>query len=291
MTGSTIYTTPYPRGKASPIGWEHSLPVMEYRLSHAISEIHNSFGDVVSIEDKKKTIQKFGQASDIDATNYETVWAFNKATNGANDETYVSDNLITTISSSNSNDDQEMKLKYHTIDGSGNFTFGVQDVTLDGQNQVTLPTPCARVSRLYNDDTSEVQGEVFVYEDDTDTSGVPDTAAKVHLYFPAGEQQSQKVATTISNNDYLLITKVFGGLAVGGGGNRMSTRIEIREKGKVFRPRRIISTNDNFIDSLDPVLIVPKNADIRMRAIASNTNRTVHCGFSGYLATVIEAAE
>lgn len=143
------------------------------------------------------------------------------------------------------------------------------------------------MSRLYNNDTTALEGTVYIYEDDTVASGVPQTPAKVHITITAGDQQSKKAATTLSNEDYCLLTEFYGGLEAGSGNARVDFVIQVRLKGKVFRDQLTIGTSDQFIRELSPYYIVPKNADIRVRAQSSSTNIPVDAGFTCILAKVV----
>lgn len=256
-------------------------PGFPYRLRHAEDKVFNTYGDIVSVENKKKTLRKFGRNADI-GTGFETIWR----TGG--DETYATTNAIDKISSSDNGDTQSVVIEGHTI-SSGILTFVTQTVTLVGQTETALTTPLARCTRLYNNGTSNFAGTIYVYEDDTVDAGVPQTAAKIHLTV-AGGNQSEKASTSISNNDYWFITE-FTGYCFDKAAAVVEFEIQIREVGttnKVFR--RIYETagtngtptNEQF----DPVIIVPKNHDVRVRAVADNATTDIGATMSGYLASV-----
>ena len=141
-------------------------------------------------------------------------------------------------------------LECHTIDGSGNLTFVTQSATLDasdGRTEVTLPTPVARVNRLYlaasgtfDSPQSVPAGNIYVY-DNTDgiTAGVPNTAAATKLLLPAGETQSEKAATSVSSVDYWFISALSAGVSEGTPtAGEVIFRMETRdvENGGVWRP-------------------------------------------------------
>lgn len=257
----------------------------EYWVSRAIAEVQTTYGDTVSVDAKNKRIFKFGSNSSVGAS--EATIA--DLGSGELHETYVSDNLITHISSSSTNDAQALKLECHTVSG-GVFTFMVQDITLAGQTKTALTTPCARVSRLYNNDSTALEGAVYVYEDVAVTNGVPQTASAVHITIPAGKQQSFKAATTISNNDYYFITEAYVAVSKKSSAS-VDAFLEIRLQEKVFREQVPFSvssngTNGEFV-KFEPYIIVPKNADVRMVAIASTTGVQVVGAFNGLLASII----
>jgi len=151
-------------------GWpRRNYEVPDGRLVQAEREIEQQFGEKVSIDRKAKSLIKFGKSASLPAGSLQTVW-----TVGGN-ETYVNDNLIDSISSSNAADTEEVYLECHTVDADGNFTFLTQTVSLNGQNRVALPVPVARVSMAYNNNGTEIQGRVVVYENTALTNGIPTT--------------------------------------------------------------------------------------------------------------------
>lgn len=250
-------------------------------IAEAIREVW--IQDGVLIKPKGKNLLKFGKIESL-GTSFETIWQ-----QGGN-ETYATSNVINKISSSDNGDTQAVKYEYHTIDGSGNFTFGVGSVTLQGHTETDLPVAAARASRIYNDTNTDFAGNVYVYEDDTVVNGVPQTASKIHLKTGgAGYNQSLKAATTISNTDYWLITDWFGSVlkktsAV------VDFEIQIALKGKVFRTRipGSGSTTGSVVNpKINPPLIVPSNSDFRIRAQASTTGVAAIAWANGILCKVV----
>jgi hypothetical protein len=268
-------------GNNLPVRRGSPLPVNDYWVQHAIDVIEGTYGDIVSVDAKKKDLFKFGKNNTL-GTSQETVWL------RGGHETYPTTNAIDKFSSSDGGDDQSIVVEGHTVDGSGNFTFVTQTVTLDGQTETSLTTPLARATRVYNNGATDFAGTVYVYEDDTVTNGVPQTSAKIHLQTEGTNNQSLKAATTISNVDYWLIGQIHAGV------NKKTTasvdfQFQIREKGKVFRtrvPGSASSSGAAFSATLRPFLIVPKNADFRITAVGSTTNVSVEAWANGPLASV-----
>jgi hypothetical protein len=254
----------------------------------AEEQVLGDYGDRVSILQKRKTLLKFGRTEEVTTTS-RTIAQLGA---GQSHETYVSDNLITHISSSNDDDEQKVVIEYHTI-ANGVFTFGTQLATLDGQTAVPLTVPAARVSRLYNNSGTVFGGNIYVFENDTLSSGVPQNAAKVHLAIPTGKNQSFKAATTISDGDYYFITQLFASV-----NKKVSAQVdvelEIRWVGGVFRqqfPTSLVTDGTTTIPptALEPYIIVPRNADVRMTAVSlASSGIAVSGGFNGLLATVLE---
>ena len=265
-------------------GWpRRAYEVPDGRLVQAEREIEATYGDRVSIDRKAKSLVKFGRSAELGTTGLETVWTV------GGDEVYVSDNSISFISSSSASDTQQITVEGHTVDANGDFTFTIQTITLDGQTTVALDTDLARVSRAYNSDSTELVGRVTVYENTTVVGGVPSDATKIHIDIPQGFQQSFKAATTFSKDDYYLVTGFYGAVSAKQAGS-VDFYVEIRDKGKVFLPKGCFtasSTGGSADISLDPALIVPKNADIRVRCETENNNVVVFGIFKGYLAKVL----
>lgn len=258
------------------------VPRSEMRIAHAIEQIYADYGDTVVV--KPKSLRKFGRSLQVSNTTRTTLM---NLPSGTLNETYVSSNTITHISSTSA-DTVSIVYEGHTIDGSGNLTFVSDSVTLQGTTKTALPTPVARATRAYNDSGTALVGTVYVYEDVAAASGVPGTASAVHLMIPAGSQQSFKASTSISSQDYWIITQV------GGGVEKKSSafadiNLEIRLKNKVFRERfnyDVNSSNGSYMIDLNPAIIVPPNSDIRLTALADTANTAVTGFIAGYLALI-----
>lgn len=264
-------------------GWtRRAYEVPDGRLVQGEREIQQTYGDKVSIDRKAKSLVKFGRSAQLGTGSLETVWSV-----GGN-ETYLSTNSISHISSSSASDTQEVTIEGHTL-SNNEFTFVIQTATLNGQNTVALNTDLARVSRIYNSDSTELVGRVVAYENTALSGGVPTDATKIHIDIPAGFQQSFKGATTFSKNDYFIMTGFYGSVSARQSGS-VDFYPEIRQVGKVFRQAGCFtgSTNGGSTEiALDPPLIVPKNADIRIRCETETNNLVVFGIFKGYIAKVL----
>lgn len=255
----------------------------DYWIEHAIDVIQSDYGVTVSVDKKRKDLLKFGRNNAVQTTKSTIM----ELPSGVQNEVYVSSNSITTISSSSGSDTGSLYVEGHTIDGSGNFTFVAQTKTLTGQTQATLDTPLARCTRIYNNGSVDFVGNIYVYETDTATAGVPDTAAKVHCIISAGNQQSFKASTTLSNVDYWIITN-FGASVIEKTASYADFTLEVRNKGKVFRPTITLTAEAGVEADHDfiPYRVVPANSDIRVTAIASGANIDCSAYIQGVLATV-----
>ncbi len=252
---------------------------MDFWCAHAERVVWDTYGDRVSVYEKAKDLLKFGASDDID-TSLELVW------NQGGNETLVSSNIITHFASSSGSDTGSMKVEGHTVDGSGNFTFVVQDVTLAGQTKTALTTPLARTSRAYNNTGTDWVGDIYVAEDVTFTAGVPQTASAIHVKVNAGENQTAKAATTFSQNDYFFLTNFYASV-----GQKTAATVDfylqVALKDKVFRNQFIYdaaSTGGIINYDFRPFVIIPPNSDVRIMALSSANDTSCDAGFNGLLA-------
>ena len=257
------------------------------RLLSFEREVLSTFGDTIKVSDKAKTLRLLG-VNVAASTAKETVWF------PGGSETYVTTNAIDTLSSSSASDtDQVIRVEGHTVVGTGLsavYTFVSQLApVLTGQTKVVLATPLARVSYIHVHGVGSVPvGDIYVYEDDTITLGVPDTPAKIHQKIEAVHSNGEKAATTLSGTDYMLITHASFGVSKGASASVCDFVIEIREPGENFLhyyQATVSNTNAAYTASIDPGIIVPKNSDVIITATASATI-PVSAMFAGYLATV-----
>lgn len=257
-----------------------------YKLQQAIREIKADYGVNVSVNQKRKTLYKFGE-NKLVGTSLATIMTL---PSGETEETYVFDNLITHFASASTADSGiELVVEGHTIDGNGNYTFVVQKVNLAGQTKTALTTPLARITRAYNNNTTNLTGPVYFAEDVTFTSGVPGTASAIHMIIPAGENQTQKCSTAISQYDFYIITTFYVGVLKKTSGYA-SARIEFRQKQKVFRPITPYFQASNVTGiqkKFDSFIVVPNNSDVIVRAVADASSTDVTASIHGYLAIIV----
>lgn len=247
-----------------------------FPLAHALSVIRDTYGAVCYY--KPKTLSKFGRFETL-GTSYETV----QEQGGS--ETYLTDNLIDTVVSSNAGDTQIVGIEGHTIDGSGNLTFVAQNATLNGTTNVTLTTPLARSARIVNRGSASFAGTVKVI--DADAPSV--------IYVQAGGtyNRSQKAATSISQIDYWVITAVSGYVekkTTAQADFSLQQRLTSGVTQELFG-FTTASASPGAVIKLDPPIIIPSNSDVAIAARASTTNVEVIARIDGYLALRINPNE
>ena len=268
-------------------------------ILQAQNVVLSTYGDKVSVERKKKNLNKFGTNSTI-GTTYETVAQFQGTT--AN-ETFVTTNIIDSIvSSSVSDTTQTITIEGQTIDVDGNLTFVVQDAILNGQTEVTLTTPLARATRMvvkrtgtFGTSPAALVGTVYVYDNTAGiTAGVPNTAAATKILLQPATTQSNKCATATSSVDYWFVTEFEAGLGnAGGPANRVTFKLERRNitgGGPWVPVGREITVNvglNGVRFGFTPLAIIPPNNDVRVVAKTDSSTAEVFGEIQGYLALII----
>ena len=256
------------------------IEVAHTGLEHAVAEIYSTYGHKVRIN--RKSMHKFGRYEQLGVTKTAiTYWG--------GDPIRSATNSITHFSSTNAADDQVLRVEGMTISG-GLLTFTVQDITLNGQTKTALTTPLARCMRIANvTSVTETAGDVYVYEDDTVTGGVPDTATKIANLMPAEYQSTQFAGTSVAHTNYFIVSNYWVFL------NKKQTAaadVEFRvgAAGLGMRVATVGSLNNNsqITHSADPYYIVPPNADLHIYATANTTGVDISAGFAGYFADIVE---
>lgn len=172
-------------------------------------------------------IQKFGRNFDIDTgTDPEDCWS--------QGGTYAFLSSAQTLYASSSDADGDQDIVIEGLDA--NWDEQSQTVTLNGQIQVAIAGTWIRVFRAYNDDSTEIAGDVYIAETDTLTGGVPDTATKIKVKIDVGKDQTLMAIYSIpaAKTGYILgwHSSIEGATPVG---LRAALSLRVREFGKIFR--------------------------------------------------------
>ena len=173
-----------------------------------------------------KAIEVFGDNPDVDSINVEDIWCYGGT------YTYSSSAVIHYISSSNAGDTQSIKV--YGLDT--NWDLQEVSVTLQGQTKTQIGTgeTFIRIWRVKNDGSTDLAGDLYVYEDDTITAGIPDTATKVRGHILNGNNQSLMSHFTIPNGKTGYIASCSAGLSKKKDG-LSNIRMYFREFEKVFQ--------------------------------------------------------
>jgi hypothetical protein len=206
--------------------------------------------------------RKFGSIDAIQASTPANVWEYG-VTAGAETYTFSTTADIDTISSSSASDTVEMTI----IGLDSSYNEVTQNATLNGQNKVTLGTALIRVNRMYNNNGTDLVGNVYCYVDGTITLGVPNTVADVRAYVSAGEGQTLQMIYTTPNGKKTYILGIETSITKGSGATAVTAnfRGRTRESGKVFRTQdefNLMSNGtSNRVYNLETPLCFPGKTD------------------------------
>jgi len=241
----------------------------------AEAEILSTYGDIVSVSKKAKSLRKFGQNRNLSNGAQAMIWEQGGI------EVLPASDLINSVVSTDPSDTQEIKIEGHTLSGS-DFTFTIQTVTLTGTTPVSI-VPMARASRIFNNGTTNFAGDVTVYQSVAGTVHVKATGT-------AGLNQSLKCATTISSVDYWIVTGIIASVNKGNTG-KVDFEFQIKEFGKTWRtitmPFTVKSGDTTTISIQDEYIIIPKNADVRVVGTADSNNTLASAQLMGKLAVIV----
>jgi hypothetical protein len=271
-------------------------PGSDLFIQHAIAEIVDQFNVGTSVRIKPKSLHKFGRATGLAQDTRSTIATFGS---GIVNETYSTTNDIDGIVCESTDADQVVAIEGHSVNASGSLTFVAQEATLDGQSSVELTTPLARATRAYianagfGSEPDDADDAIYIYAGHgsvTVSSGVPQTAASIKLVIVDGQNQSEKAATSFSNVDYGIVTRIYGAAQRASAASNVDIAFEVRELGGVFRTRfeTTVRTASNglFLIEPRPYFIVKNNSDVRLVATPSANSTNVTGGFDCFLALV-----
>lgn len=253
------------------------------RVLRAKDEIKSIYDHNIDVGSRSKSMLKFGSTAFAD-TSITTIQS-----QGGN-EVYATTNAIDKVSSSEDTDTGTIVIEGYTI-AAGLLTFVTQEVTMVGETETAIGTPLARVTRAYNASTAAWDGDVYIYQDDTVTAGVPQTAGKIHMKILIGDEQSQKCASSTAQDEYLLITRMHGSVWSAAAAFTDFT-LEVRQVAATNKPFRNVGGGSTsrggggIIVDYDPLYIIPPNHDWRIRVLSTATSKA-YASFHGILASVV----
>ena len=264
-------------------------------VKQAIREVYATYGDVVSVVDKKKSLLKFGQNESV-GTSEATIMEF---LGSEVDVSYPSTNDFDSFSCTDNSFTGYVAIEGHYWSGSL-LVFKAQIVQANGNTRVALDQALSRVTRMECYDETEFNAstdQCYVFANTTLSSGVPVDTSKINLLMTAKERQSKKTATSVSSTDYAFITKIYADI------NKKTSasadiRFRVREIGsgtgrrpggfktKLIRTLDSTSKPDFSID-YSPFFVVPKTSDMKLTAEGSTTGVSVSGGIEMLLAKVV----
>lgn len=221
--------------------------------------------------DRHSTIRKFGLNPDLGTVDvFEDIWDFGGiyTFTGITPVDYY-------VSSSNDNDTQPVRFI-----GLGSDKT-VQDFTMsiNGQLKKKIVNPLAgnetwwRIYRVQNEGSTDIAGELYVYEDDTVTAGVPDTGSKVRAHIDNGFNQTLMAIYTVPAGKSAYGLTCRASLADRKSA-RVTVQIWVRPEGGVWQIKRVFALSADGTSDSSCIFVVndeiPEKSDIRMAA-ATNT--------------------
>ena len=227
------------------------------------------------------TVQKFGRLPDIDAaqTN-EDVW------DGEGAYTFPAAATAMKISSSSTNDDGApvgtgaLTMRVYGLNAA--WEEVIQDVTLNGQTGVTIPTSLIRVYRAYvlTAGTGGVNaGDIWIGTGDI-TTGVP---AVKYAGIKTGMGQTLMAIYTVPAGPVTSAKLTRWYATVGAGQAAYATvALQTREYGASWRSRRVCGIGEGgwMSDTLLYGITVQPKCDIRVRVIVNGVNNSaIDAGF------------
>lgn len=230
-----------------------------------------------------KFVRKFGTHDDVDSdTVNEAIWSYADV---AGDYVFPSDSgEVMYISSNNTLD--TMPIRVQGLDAD--FKEKEQTITLQGQTRLTLDGTWSRINRVFNDDTNDVAGNVFVYTNGANTDGTPTTPNTVKGIIENGHNQTMQAVYTVPEDYYLHLSSYHVSCDPQAPNTTagLTIKLVVREKGSVFRTQEIIAVSNMSasIVKFDMPLPIKGGSDVMLQILSSTTNNMhVHGVFEGML--------
>lgn len=115
--------------------------------------------------------------------------------------TYPSVPAVNYISSSNGTDTEIITV----IGLDHNWKYQKTTITLNGQNKTVIPGVWIRIFIAYNSNGAPLVGDIYIYEDDTITNGVPDTSSKIRAKINIGKAKTLMSHISVPVHYYALL--------------------------------------------------------------------------------------
>lgn len=177
-----------------------------------------------------------------------------------------------------------------TVEGlDENWNLQTVIIALDGQTKTQIGTTetWMRVFRAYNSDSTEFQGTVYIYENDTVVLGVPQTATAVKATINTNFQQTYMAIYTIPAGKTGYIIQKKWSLNDAGSTTRAIVEMKICNFGGVFRSKELDSLRNNgvsmvLIDYPLPIKVTEKS-DVKLVCMETSSNNTDITGYFSIL--------
>lgn len=233
-------------------------------------------------------LHKFGHSSNFDSGDGEIViWDgvhADLAGPKITEYTYSTSADIDTISSSDAGDTQLVEVQ--GLDS--NWELTIQEVTLNGQTDVTLTTPLIRAFRVKNIGTTDFAGSVYLRTNGSaQTAGVPDVGTTVRAIVVGHDNQTQMAVYTVPDGYTLHVHHVWAGI-IDNTDEQLQLELYVRNFEKIFRVQRTSVLSSSVGNYESPYVIpvcYPARTDIEFKALHLGTTNgsQVSAGFHALL--------
>jgi hypothetical protein len=171
-------------------------------------------------------------------------------------------------------------------------------VACNGNTAASLGTSLARATRANIPGSTGLgtpaSDKIYIYDSTAasgSTGGVPTNADATKLVINGVENQSEKCATSLSYQDYWIITSFYAGIQKKTGAYA-TIRLRARILANVFRtvaPKIHLDADgaSQITVNFKPYLIIPKNSDVELTIEGSASAIQVSGGINGYLAVIV----
>ena len=230
-----------------------------------------------------KFVRKFGTHEDVaSSTSNEAIWSYADV---AGDYVFPN-NLGETMYISSNNALDTMPIRIQGLDE--NFEEKEETVLMQGQTRITLDGKWSRINRVFNDDTNDVAGNIFVYTNGANTNGEPDTPNTVKSIIENGHNQTMQAIYTVPINRQFNLSSyhVSCDAKTTNSNANLTIKLVVRLKDSVFRTQEIVALSNHSpsVINFDMPLPIAGGSDVMFQVVSStNNNMHVHCVFEGML--------
>lgn len=235
---------------------------------------------------QKKTsefIRKFGTHLGVDTNQIPTtIWNYGDIESVYNFPSDSGESLF--ISSSDNSDNQKMT----AVLLDENFKEKTVEVQLSGNAKVPIAGTWTRINDLYNSDSTDLSGDVYLYTDSAVVSGIPSDDSAVKSFILSGYNQSAQSVYTVPEGKNFHAT----GYHISCDSKNSNTTVnatvsfDVRFFGGVFTRKEIIAVSNHApsVVNLSMPFYLPAKTDI-VSTIQKCTNNSVelHSVFEGML--------
>jgi hypothetical protein len=202
-------------------------------------------------------VEKFGNNPKVDTnTDPEDVW------NQGGTYTFLTSSAVLYASSSDGSDTVDINVQGLDAD----WAVQEQSVTLTGTSQTAISGSWLRVFRAFNEDGTDLAGDVYIAETDDTTAGVPDTATKIKAKIDLADQQTLMAIYTVPDGYTAYMTRWYVAMAQSKSSYAI-IKLQSRANSGVFRTRRrtgIEAGSTDYQEHLNPAIPFAAQTDLKI---------------------------